>query len=135
MPLRRQSASGLQTVTWTPDQPNVVMHRSADGKCRAPGDFVFLHRDPVDRSLFHHIGPADGRAPTHIKFKNNRGEYHMVAIRPVKQENGASWEWDGNWEQPTLQPSILSSCHDPETNETEILWHGFVRAGVIGFEC
>ena len=48
------------------------------------------------------------------------GRTGALAFRPTDEEGRASWEWDGNWEQPTLSPSILHKDH----------WHGFLTAGV-----
>jgi len=31
-----------------------------------------------------------------------------------------SWDWDGNWEAPTLSPSVHHVGH----------WHGWLRAGI-----
>jgi hypothetical protein len=52
------------------------------------------------------------------------GHHCVVPIRPVFHEfasynGGHSWEWDGNEENPTLNPSINSVG----------TWHGWVRAG------
>ena len=48
----------------------------------------------------------------------------QLAIRGYgRQGNGATWEWDGNREKPTLRPSIDGSAHGG--------WHGWLRAGVL----
>lgn len=37
---------------------------------------------------------------------------HIVAIKPHTQKNGASWEFNGDFERPTLRPSVMSpECH------------------------
>lgn len=42
---------------------------------------------------------------------------HMVAIKPEVQKNGASWEFNGDFDRPTLTPSVMSSdCHCHITN-------------------
>lgn len=41
-------------------------------------------------------------------------------FRPGNVDGGASWEWDGNMDAPTLTPSVLHRDH----------WHGFLTAGV-----
>lgn len=49
------------------------------------------------------------------------GESGVINLRPVIEANAAhpSWEWDGNEDKPTLQPSV----HLPGR------WHGFFTAG------
>lgn len=37
-----------------------------------------------------------------------------------KPATSPSWEWDGNWEAPTLSPSVHHVGH----------WHGWLRNGV-----
>lgn len=122
-----------QPAAWNPARPNVAMRRTADHP-REPGDFWFMLRGTGDQSrIYTGIERHEGKRPSHLHFINNRGEHHMVAIRPVVQDNGASWEWDGNWDQPTLTPSIHSHATFKGQNYT--LWHGFVTKGVAGFEC
>lgn len=42
-----------------------------------------------------------------------------IALRPVVDGSAQSWEFDGNLEEPTLQPSINHlGC-----------WHGWLKAG------
>lgn len=48
------------------------------------------------------------------------GYVHSITIRPAGTER-PSWEWDGNKEKPTLQPSLLM--------KTPCGWHGYLRAG------
>lgn len=43
-----------------------------------------------------------------------------VPVRPWP--DGASWEWDGNVEAPTLTPSILHG-------DCACKWHGYLTAG------
>lgn len=44
-----------------------------------------------------------------------------LALRPVADGSAQSWEWNGNVEAPTLQPSINHvGC-----------WHGWLTAGVF----
>lgn len=49
------------------------------------------------------------------------GRDGYLPIRP-QQAPGPSWEWDGNRERPTLNPSVLQvgGCQ----------WHGWLRNGV-----
>lgn len=50
---------------------------------------------------------------------------HMLPVN--SSEKKPSWEWDGNLEQPTLSPSILT-----KHRETEIC-HSYLRNGVFEF--
>lgn len=45
------------------------------------------------------------------------GRIGSLAFRP---HPSPSWDWDGNFEQPTLHPSVHDVGH----------WHGWLRAGV-----
>lgn len=45
----------------------------------------------------------------------------MVPLSPQRNGNGATWQWNGDREKPTLTPSI--NCHG--------CWHGFITDGVI----
>ncbi len=48
--------------------------------------------------------------------------YVQIALRPHhKNAVGASWQWDGNREKPTITPSI--NC------EKVCGWHGFIVGG------
>lgn len=42
-----------------------------------------------------------------------------IPVDRVKHDK--AWAWDGNWDEPTLTPSILrgDGCH----------WHGYLRKG------
>lgn len=57
-----------------------------------------------------------------FKCPGNCGEVTTIAIRPVLQPERLdvpSWEWDGNEDAPTLNPSI----HHLQC------WHGWLTAG------
>jgi hypothetical protein len=60
------------------------------------------------------------------------GNSHAPYIRPYKAPNGASWEFDGNLEQPTFQPSILIKVTNPDSGKVMIC-HSFVTNGKIRF--
>ena len=46
----------------------------------------------------------------------------QIALRPLqKNAVGASWQWDGNREAPTITPSV--NC------EKVCGWHGWIRNG------
>lgn len=120
------------TIAWRPGQPNVPMRRVAGfEQATQPGDFWFQTR--VTISEYRTVEPHEGVRPSDIWFKDNRGRFHRVSINPEKMSNGAGWDWDGDWEKPTLSPSILSSFD--KDNQRVVLWHGYVRGGVVGFEC
>ena len=78
--------------------------------------FTFL-RDEFDPEL--------GQLPPKwLEFRcprPQRGATCMIALRPLqKNGNGASWEWDGNREAPTISPSVnCGGCG----------WHGWIKAG------
>lgn len=56
---------------------------------------------------------------------------HMLAVNSPSHK--PSWDWDGNLEKPTLNPSILS--HELVVNGVEIRarCHSFLREGVFEF--
>lgn len=62
---------------------------------------------------------------------SNPGRYEQTSwpIRPHATQNGHSWEWDGNEDEPTLTPSLHHILHHPNGDVT--LWHGWVRAGEL----
>jgi hypothetical protein len=59
-------------------------------------------------------------------------EYANRHILPfIKTDDGPQWTWDGNFERPTLTPSIRIMDRyyaDPLARE---VWHGWLRAGVF----
>jgi hypothetical protein len=60
-------------------------------------------------------------------------EEHAITIRPAPPDRPA-WEFDGNLEAPTLNPSILRTWRSgvPEEHPDRTC-HSFVRAGKIEF--
>lgn len=56
---------------------------------------------------------------------------HHVAVKPHKAANGASWDFNGNLDSPTFQPSILATWD--RTNKSSIVCHSFVVDGKIRF--
>lgn len=104
---------------WVPGQPNVTMKRIPDDAFPSkPGEFHWKRAE--DGSILACV------------LADNRGRVHVIPVR--KGFGGATWKWDGNEDQPTLSPSILSWSNDSKGNR-HIHWHGFVRGGVVGFEC
>lgn len=55
---------------------------------------------------------------------------HCIAINPVKGENGAGWTFTGTLDEPTYEPSQLSSY---ETGAGKAVCHTFIRRGMIQF--
>jgi hypothetical protein len=55
---------------------------------------------------------------------------HMLPVNS-SETTQPSWEWDGNLEAPTLNPSILTG------KGSEVICHSFLKAGVFEFltEC
>ena len=58
--------------------------------------------------------------PKWLYFRcRSHNHYCKVALRPHRQQNGASWQWNGDREKPTLEPSVnCVGC-----------WHGWIRNG------
>ena len=125
----------MKLKQWIPGQPNVAMRRitapNPEGHWLVnPGDFYFCIE--VDHEIVR-VGPGEQR-PTWCWFNDNRGAMHRISINPHKQENGAGWKWDGNYEQPTFKPSI-KSWYPGDDGKEIVLWHGYIRGGIVGFEC
>jgi hypothetical protein len=53
--------------------------------------------------------------------------YHAVAVQPGRNEQGATWSWNGDMEKPTFEPSVLTE------RGTDRQCHLFVRDGSIQF--
>lgn len=73
-----------------------------------PGAFVWIVDDEGRRIIYTCPRGAGKRACA-------------VPIHPNALPNGASWQWNGNEEAPTLTPSIncVGGCG----------WHGFITQG------
>ena len=87
--------------------------RSADGR--------FEYRDRDDRSL------VDGAEPLNVhrfayQCRSQPGAWCSLNLRGRGHDiERRSWMWDGDFERPTLSPSIdCKGC-----------WHGFIEAGVF----
>lgn len=75
-----------------------------------PGDFYFK-----DNCIYIAL------APQFPELENSTGGFTLIRI-PVQRGVGGRpgiWGWDGNYEKPTLTPSLLVSGH----------WHGFMHKG------
>lgn len=53
---------------------------------------------------------------------------HMLPVNTDQKQ--PAWDWDGNFEKPTLSPSILTKSGPVENTST---CHCFLRAGVFEF--
>lgn len=59
---------------------------------------------------------------------------HFVTVAPHRAENGASWQFNGNPDRPTFQPSILSIAEpNPASGRLKRVCHSFVTDGKIRF--
>ena len=102
--------------------PTVCHRKAAPAECKHAGDFawrVCSERD-VDGHSCGWRNPKQGERPTHLFLVEPMGERAFLAIRPEVQENGHSWEWDGDLDRPTLKPSINAE-----------VWHGWLRQGIL----
>lgn len=83
------------------------------GKAK-PGSFFIYWGGGAEPGLYWiwFSCPCGCGAPSHLPIGLNM----KPAASPGR---GATWEWDGNHEEPTLKPSIDHVGH----------WHGFLTAG------
>ena len=66
-------------------------------------------------------GPTE--QPTHIMARLPGNIIANLALRGHgEQQNGATWQWDGDREAPTLTPSI-------DAKRPRGGWHGWLKAG------
>jgi hypothetical protein len=56
-------------------------------------------------------------------WDESRGQTCMLPLGPQDTHPRPMWQWDGNREAPTLNPSILHHSNPP--------WHGYLRAGQL----
>lgn len=59
---------------------------------------------------------------------HEQGGLHMLPVNTT--EHSPQWNWDGNIEEPTLSPSILTH-HDDARGK--FVCHSFIKAGMIEF--
>lgn len=79
-----------------------------------PGEFCFLDSQVKKEACLAFMCPC------------GCGREGALPIRP-SEEKSDSWEWDGNREQPTLQPSIWRNKNKyPEACG----WHGHLVKGI-----
>ncbi len=93
----------------------IQMHRTDGGfaSLKKPGDFFWTY------------GGGRGRHPARLWYLNPHGRVGSITINPNKQENGASWDWTGDLDRPTITPSI----NETQPNASPTDWHGFIKAG------
>lgn len=98
--------------------------REAPADCAEPGDFAWRVCDEYDADgdACGWRNPKPGERPTHLYLIEPTGQRAFLAIRPARQANGHSWEWDGDLDRPTLTPSINAGPGG---------WHGWLRQGVL----
>lgn len=68
-----------------------------------------------------------GADPSWLAFGCPCGNHMCGGTIPVSREktkDPRAWKWDGNWDTPTLSPSIQRRGHDCN-------WHGFLKKGVF----
>jgi hypothetical protein len=59
---------------------------------------------------------------------------HFVTIYPHRAANGAQWQFDGDLDQPTFQPSILQRWDfTPESKQPSKICHLFLTKGKLHF--
>jgi hypothetical protein len=91
---------------------------------------------PVEATLHEDIDSVSGKAGAFEYYKAGDrfpagmiyccpcgcGHLGSLMFRPLQPgfEGRASWEWNGNMEKPTLQPSVHHVGH----------WHGWLKNGV-----
>jgi hypothetical protein len=112
---------------WPHDLPMISGSIMSDGKtyvrdgfvCEPrPGDFKFVD--------FDYHGTTDPAKVDSMMFRCPRSGKYCGSILvgfPQKPSISPSWKWDGNFNCPTLTPSI--NCVDG------CKWHGHLRAGVF----
>lgn len=54
------------------------------------------------------------------------GRSHAIPVDGSTNDNGAKWSWNGNFVEPTINPSINSNPNEPERR-----CHHWVRDGVM----
>jgi hypothetical protein len=62
-----------------------------------------------------------GQSFKYICMRLPGGSLCNIPIGPAPKEAGAAWDWNGDEDKPTLNPSVFHHGN-PE-------WHGFIRDG------
>jgi hypothetical protein len=84
------------------------------------------------------VVPRDATAtvPAYFGFKCPRGQgnCHYLRIRggPVDDGKRPTWQWNGDYDRPTLTPSINCLAHNPQNSAEKYAgcgWHGWITDG------
>ena len=101
----------------------IQMHRRTKAQWLAEiGDFYWHFDEQNQRSLYF-ICPSK---------TNPKGSDLCVITIAHENNNGASWSWNGDEDNPTILPSVLFSMVktlEPETKEE--IWHGWIKQGKL----
>lgn len=102
----------------------VMTRRERAADCVKVGDFAWaIATTDEDGDMISSRAVGDDERPTHMYLRTPVGaQGAWIAITPAALGNGASWNWDGNRDQPTLTPSIDGGIGH---------WHGWVTAGMM----
>lgn len=81
---------------------------------------------------------AEPREPAYFGFNCPNGERHCSYLRirggPVDDGKRPTWTWDGNYANPTINPSInCLSCspQNPSEKYGGCGWHGWITNGEV----
>ena len=87
----------------------------------------------VERKTLYDKGkPTERSGKRHMYFCPGCDSIHSVTVNPLKQANGAGWEFTGTLEKPTYSPSQLTSWTQGDNN-IKFVCHTFIREGMIQF--
>lgn len=83
-----------------------------------PGDFAFKDYCAKGTNEHDKVDTLEFTCPRTGKYCG-----HIRVGYPNKPAQSPSWKWDGDWQEPTLEPSIncISGCG----------WHGWLKKGVF----
>lgn len=86
---------------------------------------------PIQKGKFWWSNTAEGIPALLLQWGHKRGQH--VLLYTSRQPNNWSAPgpvngWDGNWDAPTLHPSIGINRHDGSPGYE---WHGFLENGVL----
>ena len=110
----------------------------ADLETAGPGAFSWLYAPPEDEPDNCKGWSSAACEMAEVERGPIIGMIHLlpgagfghVNIRPNYKGDGASWDWDGNIEKPTLTPSVHALPIEPyDDYPSRVGWHGFLRNG------
>lgn len=77
---------------------------------------------------------TDGQIKGYLFYCPGCKYEHYVTVKPHENALGASWDFNGDLENPTFQPSILQRIEfQPGTGKPTTTCHSFVTNGKIQF--